>query len=273
MSLKDRLANATRMMKNLLPSSYQIVGNIILIKLPNVKKLEQKKKIAQSLMTIFPYVKTVCEIVAIKGELREPRVRVLAGDGTETIHRESNILYRLDVSKIMFSKGNLFERQRLIKKIKEKETIIDMFAGIGYFSLGLAKFSTARRIISIEKNKIAYEYLKDNIKLNNIKKVKPIRGDCRRLAKDLKGKADRIIMGYLIDTEEYLPFALTMLKKKGIIHFHDIYREDELWQKPVEEISNLVECFGYHYKVLEKRKVKSYAPKVWHAVIDVEIRK
>lgn len=273
MSLKDKLANATRIMKNLLPSSYQIIGNIILIKLPNVKKREQKKRIAESLMTIFPYVKTVCEITAIKGELREPKVRILAGNGTDTIHREGSILYRLDVSKIMFSKGNLFERQRLIKKIKERETIIDMFAGIGYFSLGLAKFSKARRIISIEKNRIAFNYLKENIKLNNIKKIKPMRGDCRRLAKDLKGKADRVIMGYLINTEKYLPFALTMLKKKGIIHFHNIYKEEHLWEKPVQEISNLVECFGYRYRIIEKRKVKSYAPRVWHVVIDVEIRK
>lgn len=271
MSIKDKLANASRIVRNLLPSSYQVVGNIILVKLPNVKELEQKKKIANAFMTLFPYVKTVCEIKTIEGELREPRITVLVGDGTDTIHRENNILYKLDVSKVMFSKGNLNERQRLISQVKENETIIDMFAGIGYFSLGLAKFSKAGRIIAIEKNDVAFGYLKDNIKLNKIKKIKPILGDCRK--SELKNKADRIIMGYLRNTIDYLPFALIMLKKSGIIHYHDVYKEEDLWKKPIEDIRNTAECFGFRYRILEKKKVKSFSPKTWHVVLDIEVKK
>ena len=128
----------------------------------------------------------------------------------------------------------------------------------------------AKSIANTINEDLKYPLFKDK---NKIKKIKPIRGDCRRVAKDLKGKADRIIMGYLRDTIDYLPFALTMLKKKGIIHYHDVYNEENLWYKPIEDIKNLLECFGFDYKILEKKKVKSFAPRIWHIVLDVEVRK
>ena len=143
-----------------MPSSYQIIGDVMLLKFIKIKSISKKKHIAQALLDVFPYLKTVCEIKGVSGELRQPRIKKLAGNGTETIHKEHGILYKLDVSKIMFSKGNLSERKRLTGKISKDEIIIDMFSGIGYFSLGIAKNTEAKKIYAIEKNPIAFKYLK-----------------------------------------------------------------------------------------------------------------
>ena len=270
MSLKKKIAKISGVKESSIPAGYQIIGDILLIKFTKIQ-LEKKKKIASALMTLLPYVKTVCEIKGVKGELREPTVSVIAGNTTVTTHKENEILYRIDVSKIMFSKGNLYERKRLISQVKDGETVIDMFAGIGYFSLPIAKFTNAKEIISIEKNPTAYRFLTENIVLNKVSNIISIQGDCKIAAQSLHQKADRIIMGYFPGTEEFLPAAIWMAKPGCVIHFHEIYKENELWKKPIETIKLICEKFGREYEIVLKKKVKSYGPRKYHVVIDFKV--
>jgi tRNA wybutosine-synthesizing protein 2 len=270
MAFKQKLAKATGIKPGKLPSSYQTVGEIMLIKLPKLNPKE-KQKVSQTILKMLPYIKTVCEIKEVKGELREPSVNILAGEKTVTTHKENDVLYKLDVSKIMFSKGNLYERKRLLDQIKDGETIIDMFAGIGYFSLPIAKFTKAKEIISIEKNSVAYNYLTDNIALNKITNIIALQGDCKIAARTFGSKANRIIMGYFPCTEQFLPAAVWMAKPGCTIHFHNIYNEKELWKKPIEQIKEISEKFKRQFEILTKKKVKSYGPRKWHVVIDFRI--
>lgn len=267
MNFASTLSKQTGLPKNSLPKSYQIIGDIMLLKFMKIRSMNQKKNVASVLLNIFPYIKTICEIKKVSGELRKPKISKLAGNSTITTHKEHSILYKLDVSKIMFSKGNLNERSRLVKQIQNNETIIDMFAGIGYFSLGIAKNNQHKnlKIYAIEKNPTAFKYLKENIHLNKIKNIIPIKADCRIF--HTKEKADRIIMGYFPNTENFLPTALSLLKNKGIIHFHNIYKENELWNKPKDDISKHINNF----QILSKHKVKSIAPKIYHVVLDIEV--
>lgn len=270
MSLKEKLAKATGMPAAKLPSGYQIIGDVMLLKL-KVKSPKQKKKIADAVISLLPYVKTVCEIKEVRGELREPSVSMLAGNSTITVHKENDVLYKIDVSKIMFSKGNMSERKRLLEHVKDGETVIDMFAGIGYFSLPIAKFTQAREIIAIEKNPTAYNYLTDNITLNKINNIVAIQGDCKIAARSLHAKADRIVMGYFPGTEEFLAAALWMAKPGCTIHFHNIYSEKELWKKPLSQIEEMCKVFSKKHQIILKKKVKSFSPKKWHIVIDFKV--
>ncbi len=115
MSFKQKLSKETGIKESILPSSYQIIGDIMLIKFMKIREIQKKKKVAKAIVKMFPYVKTVCEIKGIGGELREPEIVKLVGNKTEAIHKENGILFKMDVSKIMFSKGNHNERKRLIE--------------------------------------------------------------------------------------------------------------------------------------------------------------
>ena len=64
---------------------------------------------------------------------------------TETINKENGCLFKLDLAKVMWSKGNNNERLRIAKLVGDGETVIDMFAGIGYFSIHIAVHSNAKR--------------------------------------------------------------------------------------------------------------------------------
>ncbi len=260
MSFKDKIHELTRIHIDRIPASYQILGDIFLIKTPDMN-IKEKHELAKAIKILYPYVKTIFEIKEIKGELREPTVKKLWGNGPETIHTENKIKYKLNAAKIMFSKGNHFERQRLIDKIGENEIVLDMFAGIGYFTLGIAK--VAKKVIAVEKNPLAFSYLKENIILNKLNNVEVINDDCR----NVKIIADRIMLGYFPHTEQFLETAKLCSRSGTIINFHNTYLEKELWTKPEEEIKAV---FG-DVKILDRVNVKSIAPRVYHVVVDFEV--
>lgn len=248
-----------------LPHGYFIIGDILLIKLkPEV--YGYRKIIAKEILNILPYIRTVCLQRQIKGKTRRPKIEVLVGNRTKTVHMEHGKKFAIDVSKLMWSKGNKTERIRLIKQVKSGETIVDMFAGIGYFSVFLAE--KCKKIYAIEINPVACRYLHKNLQLNKIKNVKVLRGDCRKFP---KLQAHRIIMGYLYETEKFLPFALKIVRKKGIIHLHRIARVNEL-EKIKRKILSIGKKYKFNIKVLKIKKVKSYSPKTWHWVFDLRVK-
>jgi len=258
----------------LLPSGFQAVGDVAVLNL-NQKIIKQKKKICPAFLKLYPRFKTVCiKIDAVKGEERLPSIEKVAGNGTEAVHSENGCLYKLDVTKVMFAKGNTKERGRLAGVVRKGEVVVDMFAGIGYFSIPIAKASKAKIIHAIEINPNAFEYLEQNIRLNKLKNIEAFNCDNRKAPPQLKGIADRVLMGYLPSTDKFLDAAFWFLKPSGgIIHFHDVYRDSELWDKPVEVLKHYGCKYGMKMNVLDKHIVKQYAPRMQHVVIDAEFRK
>jgi len=252
-----------------LPSGFQRVGNIIIVNIkPELK--EFKKDIGETILDCFSSIKTVCNrFDSIKNETRTPSIEVIAGNGTETIHTENGCFYKIDVAKLMFAKGNVKERGRLPLLIKPGETIVDMFAGIGYFTIPIAKLAKPKKIYAIDINPLAIGFLKENIKLNLISCVETILGDCRTVS--LPEKADRVIMGYLPRTYEFLPAAFGFLKENGTIHYHDTFRENELWEKPIKILEKHAQKAGYWLdNISYKNVVKQFAPRVYHVVVDAK---
>ena len=264
MKFKQLLAEKTGLPENILPNSYQILGNILLLKLAG-KALVHRNEIGSAILRNFPYVKSVCLQKGVSGELRKPKIEVIAGKGTETVHHELNCAFRLDVSKIMWSKGNHQERIRMISLVKKGETIIDMFAGIGYWSIPIAKHTKAKHIFAIEKNKVSFDYLQENIRLNRISNITPILGDCRNKIKDLP-KADRIIMGYFPDTIAFLPWAFKISQHGTVIHLHELGKSPLIVGSQIQKVAKSCKVKA---KVTNVRIVKSYSATKNHFVFDI----
>ena len=212
-------------------------------------------------------VKTIMKIDHIQGTKREPVYKILYGSETETIHKENGCLFKLDLSKVMWSKGNNNERLRIAKLVEDNETVIDMFAGIGYFSIPIGVHSNAKEVISIEINPNSYKFLCDNINLNKLNNVTPILGDC--MIETPKFKADRILMGYVKTTHHYLKVAIDSLNKGGILHYHETVPEKLMNTRPIERI--IAQAGNRDVELLKINKIKKYAPGVEHVVIDARI--
>jgi len=242
---------------------YQQIGDIVIFnKISNKEAKEFFKK--------HRNIKTLCiKTGPIKGKLRKPSIKVIMSrtkkNKTETIHKEFGILYKIDIAKLMFSKGNINERHRLAKIANKKEIVVDMFAGIGYFTLPLAK--KVKKVYAIELNPTAYHYLKENIKLNKLKNVIPILGDCAKVVPQLKIKADRIVMGLLPSPFPYLKAAFAAAKKGTIIHYSCLIKRN----KEKEQITKLIEKINKikEVKLIKATRVKSFSPALEHYVLDL----
>ncbi len=186
--IKERIREITGLSEELIPSSVQIVGEIALFK-PKVESKEVNREIGRAIISILKNVRTVAVIKAIEGATRKPCVEVVAGkENLVTYHREFNCTFKVDFSKVMFSKGNKGEKKRLIEEVKEGERIVDMFAGIGYFSLVIARNVRNTKIVAVDINVDAVKLLKENIEINKLKgRVFPVLANSLHLPLKNKG--------------------------------------------------------------------------------------
>ncbi|MBY9003178.1 MAG: class I SAM-dependent methyltransferase family protein [Candidatus Lokiarchaeota archaeon] len=276
--LKNKLLDSlTESELKILPRGFQLLGKVMILKL-NPQLIKNKDIIAQKCMELLPSVKSVyLNKGKIEGTFRKPNnIEYLAGENNSLIkHKEHEVVYSFDFTKIMFSQGNLSERKYLATLVKDGEVIVDMFAGIGYFSLPIGKHSKPRQIYSIELNPEAYNYLVENIKLNHLEDVIiPINGDCKKEVIKLSNsgiKAHRVIMGVFPAPINYVKEALLVARDDGTIYHYEGVIEKENYMTLFDDFRKIAEVEGLGCKLLEKRFVKSYGPHVYHTVLDILI--
>ncbi len=249
--------------------SFDTIGDIAIIEVPD--ELEKHEvEIAEALLGAQKNVKSVFKKGGeVKDETRTRELKFLAGEErTETIYREHGCRYKLDVARVYFSPRLSHERYRVLEQTKDGETIVDMFAGIGPFSILLAKYRDVK-VHAIDINPVAVEYLKENIRLNKVAdKVKPVLGDCRVVAP--RGIADRAIMNLPKSSSDFLDLALDIVKG-GVIHFYAISPEDDLYDSMIALIQEVARAKNREFAVLAKRIVRPYAPRRYHVAIDILI--
>jgi len=257
----------------LLPGGWQIIGDIVVISMHS-DLYQVKELVGEAMLKLYPYCKSVYLDEGISGKLRRPRRElVVTRDGVDdpaiTVHNENGCRFRLDVTKVMFSKGNLREKMRM-SRLGNGEVVVDMFAGIGYFTIPMAVHSHPGRIIAIELNPESYQYLLENIRLNGVEEiVEPIFGDCAKMSP--VSLADRVIMGYVGNTCHYLEYGIKALRSGGILHYHDTVPVHMVPSRPTGQIRNEACKQGRRAEILDWHRIKKYSPGVWHVVVDARI--
>ncbi len=260
------------LVKNL-PRKWEKIGSVVTIKLPDDLK-EYREIIGKVYANELDCTTTLNDSGGISGVYRTPVVEVIFGSSvTETIHMENGIRFKIDPQRIMFSSGNMAERKRIATIAYPDEIVIDLFAGIGYFTLPIAVYSKPKKIIACEINPIAFDYLCSNVVLNHVSDiVVPLLGDNRVTAP--RDYADRVILGFLQNPQEYLPVGIACLKNQvGILHYHELVPVESIPQQPFSHIEQAAQDFVRSVELLGVHKIKSYAPQVNHMVLDVRISK
>lgn len=273
--LQDKLSHAlTKEELEILPSSFQRLGHIAIIRLR--KELTEKKKIiGEAVLTCVPGTKTACLNTAkIDSEFRQPNVEYLAGENYLLVdHHEHGCIFRFDVSKLMWSMGNMNERKRMYEMVTPNEVVVDFFAGLGYWSIPIAKLTKAEHVYAIDANPDAISALRENKKLNKIPdaKLTILQGKCEEVAPTLGKIADRIIMGYIPAPVFALAAAFHAFHPRGgTLHYEGVCEEgkyDELLQEVREQGVSL----GWNVELINAQQVKSMAPRKWHYVLDIRV--
>lgn len=278
--LKSKLEDIiTEKELDLLPRGYQSIGKVMILKL-DPALLKYKTIIAHKCMELLPSTKSVyLNKGKVEGTFRKPNnIEYVAGEESSLIkHKEHGVIYSFDFTKIMFSQGNLSERKYLATLVKDGEIIVDMFAGIGYFSLPIGKHSKPSRIYSIELNPEAYNFLVENIRLNHLEDIIiPINGDSKKevVKLNISGiKAHRVIMGVFPAPKNFIKEALLIARDKGTIYHYEGVIEKLNYMNLFDEFNEIAKTQGFRCKLLEKRFVKSYGPHLYHTVLDILVDK
>ena len=252
------------------PSSWAVIGDVVLARFGDC---DRREAVGEALLELHRNATTVLDRRGISGAHREPDVEVLAGEGdTETVHTEHGTEYAMDLAAVMFAPGNKAERARMGEVVDPDERVLDMFAGIGYFALPMAR--AGAQVTAVERNPVAFQYLTENAKRNGVaERMELLLGDCREIVPlrvEAGERYDRVVMGYY-DAHEYLGPALSALRDGAWIHMHEATPEALLWDRPVERLESAAAAAGRTVEIEARRRVKSHSEGVAHVVIDATV--
>lgn len=258
-------------------NSYDIIGDIAIIRLPDSSG-DLGPKVAEALMNVHKNVKTVmAQTGGVCGDFRVRQLKHLSGiRRTVTVHKESGCLFSVDVGRCYFSPRLSYERMRVARQAGNGEVVVNMFAGVGCFSILIAKYSGAEKVYSIDVNPTAFQYMRENIRLNRVYgKVVPILGEAQKvIERKLCHKADRVLMPLPEKAFENLPYALLALKKTGgWIHYHDFEharKDEDAAQKVMLKVWRRLENLGVTFEIPVTHVVRTTGPNWYQVVLDIE---
>jgi tRNA (guanine37-N1)-methyltransferase len=260
-----------------LPRAIDMIGNIGIIELEK-EIMPYSKQIAKAFLQVNPRLKTIYQKGSpIKGVHRTRQFIHLAGlPNSITSYVENGITLEIDIEKVYFSPRLSTERRQVVNQVKpdSEETVFDMFAGVGPFSIAMAKRKS--RVIAVDINPDAVDLLKKNAKVNGVRDLIEIyQGDIRTIQPSLyKEKASRVIMNLPSTAIEYLDIALVSLQPKGgIIHFYCFVSGEIPEERAKAVFQEGIEKFGGTIiSIFEIRKVKQIAPEEWQIAIDAQVQ-
>ena len=275
--LKDKLSPEEL---RLVCQSYDIISDIAIIRVPEKLKGESAI-IAEALMGLHKHVRAVWrQSGAVGGEFRLRGLDHVAGEKrTVTTYKEHGCVFRVDLLNCYFSPRLAYERMRIAQLIEPDEVIVNMFAGVGSFSIIIAKHSQSERVYSIDVNPMAFAYMQENVLFNHaVNRVIPLKSDAKTVIMErLQNTADRVLMPLPEKAYEYLDYAVAALKPNGgWIHyyaFEHIRKDENPIEKVKTKVSRKLSRLGIDFALPFGRVVRDTGPRWQQVVVDIQIRR
>ncbi|MGQ9514018.1 MAG: class I SAM-dependent methyltransferase [Thermoproteota archaeon] len=258
------------------PRSYDLIGDILVLELPEELK-DHKRLIGEAAMNVHKNIRLVLNKVSdISGIFRIGKYEVIAGEGsTETVHKEHGCLYKLDPTKVFFTPRLSTERGRVASQVKMGEIIADLFAGVGPFSILIAKRVQETKVYSVDINPSAIKYLEENIRLNHVEgRVFAILGDAKDVAEShLIGKCNRVIMNLPAGSELFLESASkVLLPEGGFVHMHIFINQLEKIDERVSSLEKKFRSLGWEsVEILHVKTIREVGTRNYHTAIDFRL--
>lgn len=257
-------------------SAFDQIGDIIVIRIPE-SLLAKKKLIGETLLQKVGHTRSVFyQASDVEGDFRTRNLEIIAGeDNTETEYREFGCRFIVDVEKAFFSPRLSTERNRVAELVQDGEIVINMFGGVGMFSIIAAKMKKCT-VYNIDLNPYAAKLCEQNIKLNKklAGTVISIQGDAAQVVKEqLQDKGDRTLMLLPERSDEFLDSAISATKSGGMIHYYSHQHADK-GQDPVDvSKQHYLQITPVRSEILGGRMVRAVGPRYYQTVVDVRITK
>lgn len=257
-------------------SAFDQIGDIIVVRIPDLL-LPKRKTIGQALLdSVHPARSVFYQSSDVSGDYRTRKLEVIAGeDNTETEYKEHGCRFKVDVEKAFFSPRLSTERKRIADLVQDGEVLINMFGGVGMFSIVAAKFKKCT-VYNIDLNPYAAKLCEDSIKLNKKMKgiVISINGDAAQVVREqLQDKGDRTLMLLPERSDEFLDSAILATKSSGIIHYYSHQHADKRQNSAELSQQHFVDVCPVKSEILGGRMVRAVGPRYYQTVVDAKILK
>jgi len=256
-------------------SAFDQIGDIIVIRIPE-PLLSKKKIIGETLLEKVSTAKSVFyQSSDVEGDFRTRTLELVAGDNrTETEYKEFGCRFVVDVEKAFFSPRLSTERERIASLVQDGEIVINMFGGVGMFSILIAKNKKCT-VYNIDINPIASKLCEKNITLNKLGgEVISINGDTAQIiTNQLENKGDRTLMLLPERSDEFLESAIATTKNKGIIHYYSHIHADRKQDAPKLSEQHYLKLTKVKSEIINSKIVRAVGPRYYQTVVDVKISK
>ena len=256
-------------------SAFDQIGEIIIVRIPD-SLLPKKKLIGETLLKEVKIVKSVFyQASPVEGDFRTRNLEILAGeDKTETEYKEFGCRFVVDVANAFFSPRLSTERERIANLIQDGETMVNMFAGVGMFSIMAAKKKKCT-VYSLDINPIASKLCERNIEINKLAgNVISINGETPKIIDEqLENKADRTLMLLPERSDDFLDSAIKTTKDGGIIHYYSHIHADKKADAGKLSEKHYLDVTPVKSEILTSKIVRPVGPRYYQTVVDVKISK
>jgi len=256
-------------------SAFDQIGNIIVVRIPD-SLLSKKKLIGETLLNEIKVAKSVFyQASDVKGDYRTRKLELLAGEnGTQTEYREHGCRFIVDAQNAFFSPRLSTERQRIANLTQDGETVVNMFAGVGIFSIMAAKTKKCT-VYSIDINPTASKLCEKNVKMNKLLgNVISINGDATHvISENLQNKGDRTLMLLPERSDEFLGSAIDATKNEGVIHYYSHIHADKKSEAGKLSEEHYLSITPVQSEIIQSKIVRPVGPRYYQTVVDVKIFK
>lgn len=257
--------------------SFDIIGDIVIFKV--AKESTNADAVAKHIIATHKGVKTVfVQTSPVAGDFRVRELKLVAGENkTVSRYKEAGCIFAVDVEKCYFSPRLSHERRRVASLVKNGEIVVNMFSGVGCFSILIGKTVEKTKVYSIDINPTAFHFMEENVRINRLySKVIPLLGDSKDIIQNqLQGSADRVLMPLPELALQYLPYALTALKPTGgWIHYYDFQHaigKEDPEEKTKLKVAQKLDSLGVDFNINFSRVIRSTGPNWYQTVLDIQV--
>ena len=258
----------------LIPKSFDRIGRIIITEI-HYNLQPHAENLARLLLELTPNVISVySKASTIEGIFRTRKFQFLAGiNDPLTIHKENHCQFALDITKVYFNPRLSTERERISSIVSPSEVVLDLFAGVGPFSIQLARKGAI--VHANDVNPQAIKWLKENCKINKVEdRVVVHQSDAKELISPaLESKFDLVVMNLPKNSLNYLDIASRALKQnKGrILFYYEVNERDDIELLKEKMKQGIQKSRKNDIKFHSVKKILNIAPYRWLTCFEIHI--
>lgn len=222
-----------------LPRSFDVVGDIVLIRIPaDLDALGPA--IGAALLRFVPRARLVGQDRGVHGPERRRSLSRLAGEGEwRTVHHENGVSVWVDLERAYFSPRLAREHDEVARAVGEGEVVYDLCCGVGPFSLAIAREERAARIVAVDSNPAAIALLRESAAhAKGGGRIEAIEQDVLGFSASAPA-VERAILNLPHEGIKYLPSVARLVRPGGTVHYYEVVAREALPRRPGELVDEM----------------------------------